>query len=134
MGESSGLTLVGFAVLPVSVTCPPINPTNYFSKESIDLESNGHENKQIKRRADHLFLRQVAAAALVSVLWHYFKVVAAPEIRTRSADFLISDCRNWSNLAPVSGDATAPWVASFSFMSGNCKAFCISEDSRSKTA
>ena len=66
MGEASGLTLVGFAVLLVSVTCPPINRTSDFSKESINLENDGHENKQIQRRADYWFLRQVAATALVS--------------------------------------------------------------------
>jgi hypothetical protein len=34
---------------------PPINRTAHFSKKSITLENDGHENKQIQRRADHWF-------------------------------------------------------------------------------
>jgi hypothetical protein len=30
----------------------PINRTGYFSKKSINPENDGHENKQIQRRAD----------------------------------------------------------------------------------
>jgi hypothetical protein len=36
------------------LTCPPINRTSYFSKKSINPENDGHENKQIQRRANHL--------------------------------------------------------------------------------
>jgi L-serine dehydratase len=32
---------------------PPINRTSYFSKKSINPENDGHENKQIQRRANH---------------------------------------------------------------------------------
>ena len=34
---------------------PPINRTSHISKKSITLENDGHENKQIQRRADHWF-------------------------------------------------------------------------------
>jgi hypothetical protein len=30
-----------------------VNHTSYFSKESINPENDGHENKQIQRRTDH---------------------------------------------------------------------------------
>ena len=33
----------------------PINRTSYFSKKSIYSENDGHENKQIQRRANHWF-------------------------------------------------------------------------------
>ena len=31
----------------------PITCTSHFSKESVNPENDGHENKQIQRRADH---------------------------------------------------------------------------------
>ena len=34
---------------------PPTNRTSYSSKKSINPENDGHENKQIQRRADHWF-------------------------------------------------------------------------------
>jgi DNA invertase Pin-like site-specific DNA recombinase len=33
----------------------PLNRTSHFSKESINPENDGHENKQIQRRANHWF-------------------------------------------------------------------------------
>jgi hypothetical protein len=32
----------------------PINRTSHFSRKSITMKNDGHENKQIQRRADHL--------------------------------------------------------------------------------
>ena len=39
----------------------PISRTSYFSKKSINPENDGHENKQIQRRANHRFDGQAEA-------------------------------------------------------------------------
>ena len=37
----------------IAYDLPPINRTSHFSKKSVDMENDGHENEQILRRADH---------------------------------------------------------------------------------
>jgi len=47
----------------------PINRTSHFSKKSINPENDGHENKQIQRRANHwFFLRQAEAGMPIKEL------------------------------------------------------------------
>ncbi len=45
----------GYLVPSSADDLPPINRTSHISKKSINPENDGHENKQIQRRADHWF-------------------------------------------------------------------------------
>ena len=87
------------------VTCPPINRTSHFSKKSINLENDGHENKQIQRSQIIGFLRQAEAGMPVKEIGrkHGFSDASFYKWRSKYGGMDATQAKRLRELEPENG-------------------------------